>query len=118
MALDRSPEFLRGPSHVFFFFFFGGGSIGTVSEKNLKEFIYARTVHVAPIHQSYVYLRMTIPRTVFNLGHPKDIPVKLNLTSRFRGEDILRISSCPYSANSSHSPEPFYLMDQNFANNF
>ena len=41
-----------------------------------------------------------------------------NLTSSFREEDFLRISSCPYSARSPHSPEPCFLVDHNFANNF
>ena len=31
---------------------------------------------------------------------------------------FLRISSCPYSARSPHSPEPCLGTDQNFANNF
>ena len=41
-----------------------------------------------------------------------------NLTSGFREEDFLRISSCPYSARIPHSPEPCLWTDQNFANNF
>ena len=50
----------------------------------------------APIHQSHVYGRIKISRTLFEKGHPRNIPVKLfqNLTSGF-GEDFLRISSCP-----------------------
>ena len=74
----------------------------------------------APIHQSHVYGRIKISRTFFEKGHPRNIPVKLfqNLTSSFREEDFLRISSCPYSARSPHSPEPCLWMDQNFANNF
>ena len=41
-------------------------------------------------------------QTVFEKGHLVNIPVKLfqNLTSGFREEDFLRISSCPYSARS------------------
>ena len=52
-------------------------------------------------------------------GHPRNIPAKLfqNLTSGFE-EELLRISSCPYSARSPHSPEPCLWTDQNFANNF
>ena len=51
---------------------------------------------------------------------PKEIPVKLfqNWTSGFREKDFLRISPCPYSARSTHSPEPCLRTDQNFANNF
>ena len=43
-------------------------------------------------------------------GHPRNIPVKLfqNLTISFGEEDFLRISSCPYSARSPHSPEPCF----------
>ena len=61
----------------------------------------------SPIHQSHVYGWIKISRTLFEKGHPRNIPVKLfqNLTSGF-GEDFLRISSCPYSARSPHSPEP------------
>ena len=73
----------------------------------------------APIHQSHVYEGIRISRTLLEKGHPRNIPVKLfqNLTSSF-GEDFLRISSCPYSARSPHSPEPCLWTDQNFANNF
>ena len=73
----------------------------------------------SPICQSHVYGGIEISRTLFEKGHPRNIPVKLfqNLTSSF-GEDFLRISSCPYSARSSHSLEPCLWTDQNFANNF
>ena len=58
-------------------------------------------------------------RKIFEKGHPRNIPVKLfqNLTNGFR-EDFLRISSCPYSAKSPHSPEQCLWTDQNLANNF
>ena len=74
----------------------------------------------APIHQSHVYERIKISRTIFEKGHPRNIPVKLfqNLNSSFGEEDFLRISSCPYSARSPHSPEPCFCADQNFATNF
>ena len=74
----------------------------------------------APIHQSHVYEGIKISWTLFEKDHPRNIPVKLfqNLTSSFGEEDFLRISSCPYSVRSSHSPEPGLWMDQNFANNF
>ena len=50
----------------------------------------------APIHQSHVYGRIKILRTIFEKGHQRNIPVKLfqNLTCNFG--DFLRISSCPY----------------------
>ena len=74
----------------------------------------------APIHQSHVYGWIKISQTIFEKGHPRNIPVKLfqNLTSGFGEEDFLRISSCPYNARSPHSPEPCLWTDQNFANNF
>ena len=74
----------------------------------------------APIHQSHVYGRIKISQTIFEKGHPRNIPVKFfqNLTSSFREDDFLRTSSCPYSARSPHSPEPCLWTDQNFANNF
>ena len=74
----------------------------------------------APIHLSHVYGRIKISPTSFEKGHPKNIPVKLfqNLTSSFGEEDFLRISACPYSARSPHSPEPCLWTNQNFANCF
>ena len=56
----------------------------------------------------------------FEEGHQRNISVKIfqNLTSSFREEDLLRISSCPYSARSSHSPEPCFWADQNFTSTF
>ena len=74
----------------------------------------------APIHQSHVYGRIEISPSIFEKGHPRNIPVKLfeNWNSGFREEDSLRISSYLYSARSPHSPEPCLRMDQNFANNF
>ena len=71
----------------------------------------------APIHQSHIYRQIEILRTIFEKGHSRNIPVKLfqNLTSSFEEEDFLRISSCPYSARSPHSPEPCLWTDQNFA---
>ena len=79
-------------------------------EEDFKEFLHVHIVQEAPIHQSHVYGRIKISRT--------NIPVKLfqNLTSGFGEEDFLRISSCPYSARSPHSPEPCLWTDQNFAN--
>ena len=76
-------------------------------------------VQEAPIHQSHVFRRIKISLTIFEKGYQRNIPVKLfqNLTNGF-GEDFLRISSCPYSARSPHSPEPCLWTDQNFANNF
>ena len=61
-----------------------------------------------------------ISPTIFEKGHPRNISVKLfqNLTNSFGEEDFLRISSCPYSARSPHSPEPCLWTDQNFVNTF
>ena len=72
------------------------------------------------IHQSHIYRQIKILQTIFEKGHPRNIPVKLfqNLTSSFWQEDFLRISSCLYSARSPHSPQPCLWTDQNFANNF
>ena len=74
----------------------------------------------APIQQSHIYKQITILPTIFEKGHPRNIPVKLvqNLTSSFGEKKFLRISSCPYSAKSPHSQEPYLLTDQNFANSF
>ena len=72
----------------------------------------------APIHQSHIYRKIKILRIILKKGHSRNISVKLfqNLTSSFGEEDFLRISSCPYSARSPHSPEPCLWTDQNFAN--
>ena len=77
-------------------------------------------VQEAPIHLSHVFGRIKISQTIFEKGHPSNIPVKLfqNLNSGFDEEDFLRISSSQYSARSPHSPEPCLWMDQNVANNF
>ena len=74
----------------------------------------------SPIQQSHIYRQIKILRTIFEKGHSRNIPVKLfqNLTSSFEEEDFSRISSCPYSARSPHSPEPYLWTDQNFANTF
>ena len=75
---------------------------------------------VAPIPCSHVFRRTKISLIIFEKGHSRNISVNLfqNLTSGFWEEDFLRISSCPYSAKSPHSPEPCLWTDQNFANNF
>ena len=73
-----------------------------------KNFFMSVTiVQKVPIQQSHVYRQIKISQTIFEKGHPRNIPVKLfqNLTIGFR-EDFLRIFSCPYSARSLHSPEP------------
>ena len=74
----------------------------------------------APIHQSHVYGRIKISQTIFEEGHQRNIPVKLfqNLTTVSEKKVFLRISSCPYSARSPHSPEPCFWADQNFTNAF
>ena len=39
-----------------------------------------KNVHIvqeAPIHQSHVYGRIKISQTVFEKGHPRNVPVKL-----------------------------------------
>ena len=66
-------------------------------------------VQKAPIHQSHIYRQIKILQTIFEKGHPRNIPVKLfqNLTRGFGEKSFLRISSCPYSAKSPHSPEQY-----------
>ena len=56
----------------------------------------------APNYQSHIYRQIEILRTIFEKGHPRNIPVKLfqNLTSGFGEKGFLRISSCPYSAKA------------------
>ena len=73
------------------------------------EFLHVCIVQKAPIHQSHIYRQIKILQTSFEKGHPRNIPVKLfqNLTSGFGEKSFLRISSCPYSAKSPHSPEPY-----------
>ena len=89
-------------------------------EKIFQEFLLVHTLQKAPIHQSHIYTQIQILLTIFKKGHSRNIPVKLfqNLTSSFREEDFLRISSCPYSVRSPHSSEPCLCPYQNFANNF
>ena len=73
------------------------------------EFLHVCIVQKAPIHQSHIYRQIKILRTIFEKGHPRNIPVKLfqNLTSGFGEKSFLRISSCPYSAKRPHSPEQY-----------
>ena len=75
---------------------------------------------MALIHQNHVKRWTKISQKIFEKGYSRNISVKLfqNLNSGFKGGDFLRISSCPYSANSPHSLAPFLLSDQYFANNF
>ena len=110
MALDHSPEFLRGPYPILF--------LAVPEKKNFEETFCVRKVKVAPIHQSHIYGPIKFSQTDFEKGHPRSIPMKLfqNLTSSFREEDILRISLYPYGASSPHLPDPYLLMDQNFTN--
>ena len=77
-------------------------------------------VQEALIHESHVFWWIKISQTIFQKGHPRNIPAKLfqNWTSGFGEKDFLRNSSCPYSARSPHSPEPYLWTDQNFANIF
>ena len=81
----------------------------SVSENKIfYEFLHVCIEQKAPIHQSNIYRQITILQSIFR-GHPRNIPVKLfqNLTSGFGEKSFLRISSCPYSAKSPHSPEPY-----------
>ena len=89
-------------------------------EENLLRLSSCPLVQETPIHQSHVYGQIKISWSLFEKGHPRNIPVKLfqNLTCSFGEEDFLRISSCPCSARSPHSPEQCLWTDQNFANNF
>ena len=78
-----------------------------VSENKIfYEFLHVCIEQKAPIHKSHIYQQITISPSFFEKGHPRNIPVKLfqNLTRAF-GEKSLRISSCPSSAKSPHSPE-------------
>ena len=77
-------------------------------------------MQVAPIHQSHIFWRIKILPTIYEKGHQRNNPVKLfqNPTSGFREEEFLRIPSFLYGARSPHSPEPHFLTDQNFTNNF
>ena len=47
-------------------------------------------VQKAPLHQSHVYGRIKILRTIFEKGHTRNIPVKLfeNLTRGFEEENF------------------------------
>ena len=59
-------------------------------EKIFKEFLHVYIVQEAHIHQSHIYGRIKISRTIFEKGHLRNIPVKLfkNLTRDSRGEDF------------------------------
>ena len=67
-------------------------------------------------HRLGYCVKLKVSCTLCGKGQPSNLPLKVfqNETSRFR-EVFLRFSSFPYSASSSHAPEPCFLMDQNFA---
>ena len=76
-------------------------------EKIFQEFLHVRLVQVAPFTTAMSIDRSKFRKKILEKGHSRKIPVKLFQiqTSSFR-EDFLRLSSCPYSARSPHSPEP------------
>ena len=66
-----------------------------------------------PPHGGHVFPQIKILWTIFKKGHTKNNLVKLLqiLTSCFREEDFLKISSCPYSANAPiHQSHVFRLI--------
>ena len=97
MALDRSPELMRYPSHFIFFY--------VAFREEFTLIICLMTDHNL--------------ENIIEKGHPRNISMKLfhYLTSGFR-EDFLRISSCPYSESNPHSLQPCLKTDQNFADTF
>ena len=90
-----------------------------VSEKIFQEFSCPYSAR-SPQFTWAMFMDGSKFREQFFKCHPRNIPVKLfqNLNNGFGEDDFLRISSCPYSARSPHSPEPCLWMDQNFANSF
>ena len=70
----------------------------------------------APIHQSHVFSQIKISRTIFEKGHPMNIPVKLFQirTSGSRG-DFLK--NC-LKNSISLIWQPEFLMESNSVNNF
>ena len=131
MVLDCSYEFLWWPEPIFFFVAFreelkriflclySSSSHHSLMSCSLTDQNFCNTLQKAPIHQSHIHWQIKISWTVFEERLPMNILLRLfqNLTSGFREEDFLRISSCPYSARSLHSQEPCLWTDQNFANN-
>ena len=62
-----------------------------VSEKKIyQEFLHVPIVQEAPIYQSHAFGQIKISWTIFEKGHPRNIPVKLfhNQTSGSREENI------------------------------
>ena len=72
MAVDHSPEILRGPWQFFLGGVGGGGGGGCFREEEFWRISYVCIVQVAPIHQSYFYWRFRISRTAFEKGHPNE----------------------------------------------
>ena len=64
-----------------------------LEKKVFEEFLHVCIVQEAPIYQSHVYGRIKILQTIFEKGHPRNIPEKLfqNRTIGFIEEDFLRI---------------------------
>ena len=60
------------------------------TEEDFLKFLHVCIVQEAPIHQSHVYGSINISQTLFEKGHPRNIPVKFsqNQTNGSRGEDF------------------------------
>ena len=73
--------------------------------KNFFMSVYSKK---PPFTRAIFMDRSKVCTQFFKKGHPRNIPVTLfqYLTSGFGEKSFLRISSCPYSARSLHSPEP------------
>ena len=72
-----------------------------------------------PPHGGYVSLWIKISWTIFEKGHPRNIPVKLfpNQTRGFR-EDFLRISLCRYISKSLSPMVAMFLDGSKFCKHF
>ena len=91
-----------------------------MTSTNFKEFLHVRSASSPHSPKPCLLTDKNFANNFFKVSPPRNILVKLlqNLSSGFREEDYLRISSCHYSASSPHSPEPCLLTDHNFVNNF
>ena len=80
MALDHSPEYLRGLSPFLL----------SLSENNLQEFLCVRIVQVAPFTDTMFIDRLKFREQFFEKGHPRNIFMKLfpHLTSGFREDNF------------------------------
>ena len=116
MFIDRSKlQFLTGSSKQHLYVkLFQKLTRGFREKEFSRNLFMSMFTQVAPFTRTTCLGDQTFGNN-FEKGHPRNISDNLfqNLSS-LREEELLRISSCPYSASGPHSTGPCFLTDGNF----